>query len=66
MATHRVYLPGESHGQKSLEGLQSMGLQRVRHDSVTKQLYRIMNIYELIEFEYSSFHTFYSKIHFIF
>ena len=28
----RVFLPGESHGQKSLAGLQSMGLQRVRHD----------------------------------
>ena len=27
-----VFLPGESHGQRSLEGLQSMGLQRVGHD----------------------------------
>ena len=28
-----VFLPGESHGQKSLEGyLQSIELQRVRHD----------------------------------
>ena len=27
-----VFLPGESHGQRSLEGYQSMGSQRVRHD----------------------------------
>ena len=28
-----VFLPGESHGQRSLVGcIQSMGLQRVRHD----------------------------------
>ena len=28
-----VFLPGESHGQKSLEGyIQSIELQRVRHD----------------------------------
>ena len=27
-----VFLPGESHGQRSLVGLQSMGLHRVRHD----------------------------------
>ena len=27
-----VFLPGESHGWRSLGGLQSMGLQRVRHD----------------------------------
>ena len=28
-----VFLPGESHGQKSLAGyIQSIGLQRVRHD----------------------------------
>ena len=26
-----VFLPGESHGQRSLGGLQSVGLQRVRH-----------------------------------
>ena len=37
MATHPVYLPGESHGQRRLEGLQSMGSQRVRHDLVTTQ-----------------------------
>ena len=27
-----VFLPGESHGQKNLTGLQSMELQRVRQD----------------------------------
>ena len=27
-----VFLPGESHGQRSLAGLQSIALQRVRHD----------------------------------
>ena len=27
-----VFWPGESHGQRSLAGLQSMGSQRVRHD----------------------------------
>ena len=26
-----VFLPGESHGQRSLGGLQTLGLQRVRH-----------------------------------
>ena len=36
MATHSVLLPGESHGQRSLAGLQSMGLRRVRHDRATK------------------------------
>ena len=29
------FLPGESHGQRSLGGLQSMGSQRVEHDWVT-------------------------------
>ena len=27
-----VFLPGESHGQRRLEGLQSMGVQRVGRD----------------------------------
>ena len=27
-----LFLPGEFHGQKSLEGLQSVGSQTVRHD----------------------------------
>ena len=30
-----VFLPGESHGQRSLGRLQSIGLQRVRHDWAT-------------------------------
>ena len=32
-----VFLPGKSHGQRSLVGLQSTESQRVRHDLVTKQ-----------------------------
>ena len=35
MATHSSMLPGESHGQWILGGLESMGSQRVRHDCVT-------------------------------
>ena len=31
-----VFLPEKFHGQRSLEGLQSMGSQRVRHDVSTK------------------------------
>ena len=30
------HLPGRSHGQRSLEGLQTVGLQRVRLDLVTE------------------------------
>ena len=30
-----IFLPGESHGQRKLGGLQSIGSQRVRHDLVT-------------------------------
>ena len=30
-----VFLPGESHGQRSLVAIQSMGSQRVGHDCVT-------------------------------
>ena len=30
-----VILPGKSHGQRSLEGLQSIGLQRVRYNRAT-------------------------------
>ena len=33
--TTPVFLPGESHGQRSLVGLQFMGLQRVGHDWAT-------------------------------
>ena len=32
MAIHSSILPGESHGQRSLEGYSPWGLQRVRHD----------------------------------
>ena len=32
MATHSIFLPGESHGQRSLVGMQSMGSQRVGHN----------------------------------
>ena len=30
-----IFLPGESHGQGKLDGLQSIGSQRVRHHLVT-------------------------------
>ena len=32
MATHSILLPGEFHGQRNLQRLQSMGLQRGGHD----------------------------------
>ena len=32
-----VFLPGKSHGQKSLAGYRPWGCKRVRHDFVTKQ-----------------------------
>ena len=32
MAIHSSILPGESHGQRSLEGYSPWGLQRVRHN----------------------------------
>ena len=31
MATHFVFLPGKSHGQRSLVGYRSLGPQRVGH-----------------------------------
>ena len=34
-----VFLPGKSHGPRSLAGLQSMESQKVRHDLATKQQY---------------------------
>ena len=37
MATQSVILPGKSHGQRSLGGLQSMELQGIRQDLVTKR-----------------------------
>ena len=32
MATTPVFLPGESHGQRRLEGYSPRGCERVRHD----------------------------------
>ena len=32
-----VFLPGKSHGQKSLAGYSLWGCKRVRHDLATKQ-----------------------------
>ena len=37
LATHPVVWPGKPHGQRSLGGLQSIGLQRVEHDLATQQ-----------------------------
>ena len=38
MAATPVFLPGESHGYRSLVGyIQSIGLQRVRHHLATQQ-----------------------------
>ena len=37
MATHSVFLPGKSHGHKSLVGYSPWGHKRVGHDLATKQ-----------------------------
>ena len=37
MATHSVFLPGKSHGQRSLVGYSPWGRKRVRHDLATQQ-----------------------------
>ena len=37
MATHSRFLPGKSHGQRSLAGCSPWSHKIVRHDSVTKQ-----------------------------
>ena len=37
IATHSSILPGESHGQRGLEGYSPWGCKRVGHDLVTKQ-----------------------------
>ena len=42
-----VFLPGELHEQRSLIGLQSMGLQIVGHDSVTNTLTLWCNDYKI-------------------
>ena len=37
-----VFLPGKSHGQRSLAGyIQSMGLQKIGHDLGTSRLYTV-------------------------
>ena len=37
MATHPVFLPGESHGQRSLVGYSLWGCKKVGHNLATKQ-----------------------------
>ena len=37
MATTPVFLPGKSHGRRSLEGYSPSGRKRVRHNLMTKQ-----------------------------
>ena len=37
MATHSVFLPGKSHGQRSLAGYTPWAFKRVRQDLTTKQ-----------------------------
>ena len=37
MVTTPVFLPGESHGQRSLEGYNPWGHKRAGHDKATKQ-----------------------------
>ena len=39
-----VFLPGEFHGQKSLEGYSPDGVIRVRHNLVTKQQQSICDL----------------------
>ena len=42
-----VFLPGKSHGQRRLAGLESMGSKRVRRDLTVKQLCMLMaHIYD--------------------
>ena len=43
-----VYLPGESHGQRSLVGY--IGLQRVGHDRVTEHACLILKIFNILIF----------------
>ena len=37
MATHPVFLPGESHGQRSLVSYSLWGFKRIGHNLATKQ-----------------------------
>ena len=45
-----IFLPGEFHGQRSLEGYQSMGSQRVRHDWVINIHTKSLSSHSLIQF----------------
>ena len=40
MATHSVFLPGKSHGQRSLAGYSPWGCIRVGHNLPTKMRYK--------------------------
>ena len=42
MATHSIFLPGKSHGQRSLVGYSPWGLKRVGHDLTTKKQQEVM------------------------
>ena len=55
MATHSVFLPGKSHGQRNLVGYSPWG-RRVRHDLVTEQ--------QQIEFNINGVDTETSKLKF--
>ena len=37
MATHSIFLPGKSHGQRSLVNYSPWGCKRVRYNLVTRQ-----------------------------
>ena len=43
-----VFLPGKSHGQRSLVGFSPRGYKRVRHDSATKEHYSIVWTYHIL------------------
>ena len=41
-----VFLPGDSHGQKNLEGyIQSMGLQRIGHDCLSRKCHLLQEVF---------------------
>ena len=44
MAIHSYFLPGKSHGQRSLMGYSLWGCKRVGHDLVTKKQQHIKTI----------------------
>ena len=37
MATHSIFLPGKSHGQRNLVGYSPWGHKRIRHNLATQQ-----------------------------